>query len=60
MVLRVIEHYRLLTEVGKTRDNIAVDLKKSWLLRVGGPVDLAQDRYRWRDLVKTAVSLWRP
>ena len=34
MVLRVMEHYRLLTEVGKTRDNIAVDLKKKSV--VGG------------------------
>jgi len=28
MLLRVIERYRLRTEVGKTGDNIAVDLEK--------------------------------
>jgi len=36
MVLRVIEHYRLLTEVGKTGDSIALDLKR---VGCGGWVD---------------------
>jgi len=36
MVLRVTEHYRLLTEVGKTGDNIAVDRNK---VGGGGGVD---------------------
>jgi hypothetical protein len=36
VVLHVIKHYRLLTEVGKTGDNIAVDLKK---VSCGGWVD---------------------